>query len=187
MIDNDPYSRTILKESIYVEYADGLDEACHEMVGVALGLLDDKLGDSMKQQLTTVTVKIGPDIVDGGGEARAEEDLVLLNSSKVVLSLQQSEDLLVEAGYFEPTERTRTLPDIKGQPWSTLVYELVHEFGHVVDYHMPGEPYNRIRPELSPTKYGKKSAHEAFAEMFTYWVFGQEVSSEAEGVLRLAA
>lgn len=183
LIDNNPFTTLKLNENSKVEYSDGLDDACHEMVGVAFGLLDDKLSNSMKEKLAKITVRIGPALIDGGGEARAEDSLILLDSNKMVLSLQESEDLLVQAGYFNQTERTRVLPELKDQPWSTLVYELVHEFGHIVDYHMPGEPYHRIAPELSPTKYGQKSAHETFAEVFTYWVFNQELPSEAQMIL----
>lgn len=183
MIHDEPDVRLTLQENIHVEYAKGLGDECREMVDFALGVLEDKLGDQLKDKLAHVTVKIGPGLVDGGGEAKAEEGLILLDSDKMVLSLQQSEDFLVQAGYYEPTERTRTLPDRKDRPWSTLAYELVHEFGHMVDFHLPGEPYHRVSADLSPTKYGKKQPHEAFAEIFTYWVFDQESPPEVAQIL----
>lgn len=172
MNEQDTGAEVLFREKLKVEYAEGLGDACRGMVDFALGKLETKLDSETLDKLAGVTVKIGPRLTEGGGEAKADENIILLNSDKVKMTLQESENFLVQEGYFEPGERTRTLPDIKDQPWSTLVYELVHEFGHIIGGEIP--------TALSPTKYGKRAEYEAFCEAFAYWIFDQPIEPEAE-------
>lgn len=129
-------------------------------------------------------IEIADDITESGGEARAEEDRILFDYEKMKLSLQESEDTLVAEGWIEAGERTKVLPNIKDKPWSSLVYDLVHELGHIIDGKAPGKVYKRLDPQAAPTKYGGRNGREAFAEAFTYWVFEQPISVEAEQAVK---
>lgn len=152
-------------------------------IGEARARIQDALGDTFPVA-GELLIEIADNITESGGEARAEEDRILFDYEKMKLSLQESEDFLVAEGWIEPGDRTRLLPDIKDKPWSSLVYDLVHELAHVIDGKVPGDKYERLDPKLAPTKYGKRNAREAFAEAFTYWVFGQPVDPEAEEVIK---
>ena len=152
-------------------------------IGEARARIQAALGDTFPVA-GELLIEIADNITESGGEARAEEDRILFDYEKMKLSLQESEDILVAEGYIEPGERTKVLPDIKDKRWSSLVYDMVHELAHVIDGKMSGDKYERLDPKLAPTKYGKRNAREAFAEAFTYWVFGQPVDPEAERAIK---
>ncbi len=159
--------RSPVMESVVFEIQGAAEPALTRMLDFTLEKLTHRLGNRANQLIGNVTVKIGPGLVDGGGQAIAEESLALLDYEKMKLTLQEAEDSLVQAGIFEPGQRTNVLPNIKDEPWSTIVYELTHEMGHII-----GEQSGvNMDTALSPTKYGRKAPHEAFAEAFTYWVF----------------
>lgn len=158
-----------------------IGESQPELLGAldfTLDKLKKRMGERADELLADVTVKIGSGLVEGGGQAVAEENLVLLDLEKMRMTLQASEDFLVQEGYFKPGERTRILPDHKDEPWSTMIYELTHELGHIVG-ERTGVEFDK---SFSPTKYGQSSPHEAFAEAFTYWVWEFPQSSQIEKV-----
>lgn len=159
--------RSPVMESVVFEIQGAAEPALTRMLDFTLEKLTHRLGNRANQLIGNVTVKIGPGLVDGGGQAITEENLVLLDYEKMKMTLQESEDFLVREGWFETGERTRVLPDIKYVPWSTVVYELTHELGHIAGSRAGVD----VDSELSPTKYGRRARHEAFAEAFTYWVF----------------
>ena len=107
-----------------------------------------------------------------GSHVDFENKEIVCNSDDAMMSLQQSEDYLVEQGIIESGDTINLLPDIKDQPWSTLTSELVHESGHILDKLSGGDSYSRLDPKFSPTKYGSEEPHEAFAEAFRFYVFG---------------
>ncbi len=167
------YERAGLARPIIVEVQDTISPECRTALDRAIDSLESSLGDKFNEVCGGLTVRIGDNLVDGGGQANAEENLILLDRQKMAMTLQAAEDLLVAMGEFNPGERTAVLTEIKDEPYSCLVYELIHETGHLVDAKLPGEAYGRISPELGLTKYGKKNSWEAFAEVFTYWTAGQ--------------
>lgn len=180
------YERVGLNTPITVEVQGGASPECKEALDLAVDYLESSLKDRFDVVCGGLTVRIGHNLVDGGGEAKAEENLILLDRQKMAMTLHEVEDLLVAMGEFNPGERTKPLDDIKDNPYSCLVYELVHETGHIADWKLPGSKYNRISPKLSPTKYGKKNSWEAFAELFTYWTFGQPLPVKSVQVMEFA-
>lgn len=180
------YGQKVLDQPIRVEFQGEIPSTCHSAIGQAIDYLEAALKDSYGVVCGGVTVRIGSGLVDGGGEARAEENLILLDREKMGMSLQDAEDLLVQMEMYNPGERTKTLPDVKDMPFSCLIYELVHETGHIADGKLPGPKYSRASSELSPTKYGKQNERESFAEIFTYWVLGCKQTGAADKIVQKA-
>lgn len=180
------YGQEVLGRPIRVEIQGQIPGACGDAIAQAINLLEIALKSSYDSVCSGVTVRIGDSLVEGGGEARAEENLILLDRGKMGMSLQDAEDLLVKMGMFHAGERTKTLSGMKDLPFSCLVYELVHEMGHIADGKLPGPKYKRVNPALSPTKYGKQNDREAFAEIFTYWVTGCPQAGAAEKIIETA-
>lgn len=178
------YGQQVLGQPIAVEIQGEIPNGCREAIDQAVNFLETALEDNFIAVCSGVTVRIGDNLVEGGGEARAEENVILLGRRKMEMSLQKAEDLLVQMEMFEPGERTKTLPYDKDLPFSCLVYEFVHEMGHIADGKLPGPKYRHTNPELSPTKYGKQNEREAFAETFTYRVMGCPQTNAADKVIK---
>lgn len=185
MIDEDIPAEVPLKERVIVEYGfeEAEQEVCKAMLGQAFDLLDAKLNDDARNRLTGVKLEIGPGVTEGGGQALVDQNRILLDSDKVRLSLQQSEDFLVQEGYFNPGERTQVFPDIKDEPWSTLVYELVHETAHFFDEDMSLDLSPTQYPKAKEEKDGQPAGHEVFCESYVYWIADAPMDAEAKRII----
>lgn len=155
------------------------NEDCQRAVNEAQGRLNKKLPPGIKELIAGTEITIADGQIESGGLTKAEEKKIILDATKNALSLQTAEGFLVEAGYLRLGDWTKALPDIKNQPWTCLTYQLIHEFGHLVDGLSGGKTYERLGTQLSPTKYGETSSSESFAEAFTYWVFELDLKPEA--------
>ncbi|MEI7632067.1 MAG: hypothetical protein WCJ60_01970 [bacterium] len=156
------------------------DEACQRAVNEATEVLSKRLPSYVQKLIFGTEITIANGLIESGGLTKAEEKKIILDATKNALSLQSAEDLLVSAGYLEPGDWTKALPFSKEQPWSCLTYQLVHEFGHLIDGLSSGEPYDRLGTQFSPTKYGETSPSESFAEAFAYWVFELDLEPDAQ-------
>ena len=156
------------------------DDACQQAVNKAMKLLGKKLPRSVQELVVATKITIADNLIESGGLTRAKAKEIILDATKNALSLQSAEDFLVGAGYLEPGDWTKALPSSKNQAWSCLTYQFIHEFGHLIDGLSKGSSYERLGTESSPTKYGKTSLSESFAEAFTYWVFDLTLAREAQ-------
>jgi hypothetical protein len=138
---------------------------CKDYISIATDMLEQKLHPEILERFGQVKIRMTPNIVEGGGQALIKQNLVLLNYDKMKMTLQESEDHLSGIGIVDEGDRTKVMPKHKDAPWSTLIYELIHELGHFVDD-------GSANTFDSPTKYGSKASNETFAETFTYWVAG---------------
>ncbi len=137
---------------------------------------------------TGLHIKIGEDVAEGGAKADAEENQVLLNGRKMLLSVAEMKQ--VSGAYSD--EELAGFPD-EHRPGGALEYTLVHEIGHILDGQTKtGEAYHRVAASESPTKYGREADewhsdnkdHEAFAEGFAHAVYGIPVSETMEAIVR---
>lgn len=162
-----------------------VDDKCRQSSKVALDLIEKKLPIRVKQILGGSEIIIANGLINGGGLTNAEEKKIFLDADKNRLSLEEAEDILVATGYLHEGDWRSALPTIKNEAWSCLVYQLVHEFGHLVDGLCGGQTYKRLSVATSPTKYGQLNEAEAFAEAFAYWIFDLKMSSRAKQVVEL--
>jgi hypothetical protein len=158
-------------------------EHCQAAINQALELLATKLPGKAVKLLAGTKVTIGSNLTESGGETSAEKKEILLDASKNELSLQEAEDFLVKEGFLDVGDWTSALPKRKNLPWSCLTYQLIHEAGHIFDGQSTGSTYRRLDPRKSPTKYGQKNASEAFAEAFTYWIFGLSLETKTKDIV----
>ncbi len=153
----------------------------------ALEAIDQFTGGRAADIFTGLHIKIGEDVAEGGAKAIAEENQVLLNGRKMLLSVAEMKQ--VSGAYSE--EELASFPDID-RPGSALEYTLVHEIGHILDGQTKtGEAYHRVVANESPTKYGRgadewhtdNKDHEAFAEGFAHAVYGMPISDAMEAIV----
>ncbi|MHB1864878.1 MAG: hypothetical protein ACYCPS_01780 [Candidatus Saccharimonadales bacterium] len=156
---------------------------CKRAVSFALDILEVKLSSSAKSIINGTIVQIANGLIQSGASTDAEHKKIILDADKNSLSLQEAEDLLVSEGILNPDDWTRALVFVKNEPWSCITYQLIHEFGHIIDGLSKGNKYKRLKPEFSPTKYGKENETEAFSEAFSYWLFDLNMAPEAKQVI----
>lgn len=150
----------------------------------ALDKIGEKLTPEQLEKLAGVVISVGDDLTDSGGRADAENNRVVLDKAKNQLSISVAEALLVEQGFLNPGDWTKTMAeDSVSSKWSTLTYQLIHELGHIVDGRSVGDKYMRLDRSLSPTKYGSEDASEAFAEAFAHYVLGAPTGEAVKDVL----
>lgn len=168
----------------FIEVIGLVDSECQTAIDYASNALRAKVTPLQMELLQQFKIRFFRSEEKRGSHVDFKKKEIACNRDDAVMSLQQSENYLVEQGVIEPGDTTNLLPDIKDQPWSTLTSELVHECGHVLDMSSGGNAYHRLAPEFSPTKYGSREPHEAFAEAFRFWIFDGELADEAKKWLK---
>lgn len=164
--------------------ATGINEPdCMSAVCFALSLLEHKLSQVQQKLIAGTNIEIVDGVITSGAQTDAINKKIILDASKNFLSLVAAENLLVKAEILNPGDWTKALTFAKNEPWSCLTYQLAHEFGHIIDGLNPGEPYTRMKVNLSPTKYGLASPTESFAEVFTYWIFDLPIDRKAKQII----
>ncbi len=141
---------------------------------------DGKAGDIF----AGLHIKIGEDDTDGGAEAITEENKILLNGRKMLLSIAE----IRQASGAYGNDELVNFPD-EQRSGGALEYTLAREMGHILDAQTKtGKAYHRVANSESPTKYGREfdrwnndnKDHEAFGEGFAHLVWGMPVSQEME-------
>ena len=154
----------------------------------ALQAIDQFTDGKAADIFTGLHIKIGEDVAEGGAKAVAEENVVLLNGRKMLLSIAE----MRQASGAYRDEELVGFPD-EQRPGGALEYTLVHEIGHILDGQTKtGEAYHRVAANESPTKYGRETDewhsdnkdHEAFAEGFAHAVYGMPISETMEASVR---
>jgi hypothetical protein len=156
---------------------------CLSVISFALNLLEERLPRTSQKLVSSVDVVIANGLINSGAQTIAEDKKIILDAEKNSKSLDDAEKLLVNAKILNKGDWTKALPHAKHEPWSCLSYQLVHEFGHLLDGLNVGSKYNRLNASLSPTKYGSVNSSEAFAEAFAYWIFDLPLEVKAKEVI----
>lgn len=145
----------------------------------ALKAVDEHLNGETERIFSGLTIEIGENVAQGGGEAISDKNLITLNGRPMLMSIAEMRGI---AGYHTEELRGGSLDeDEKG---GALKYTLVHEMGHILDeLTETGDKMHRVAATESPTKYGREADewntekdHEAFAEGFAHMVYGMPVS-----------
>ncbi len=156
---------------------------CMSAVSFALSSLEHKLPHAQQKLIAGTEIEIADGVITSGANTDAKNKKIILDATKNSLSLVSAENLLVKAEILSPDDWTKALTYAKNEPWSCLTYQLVHEFGHIIDGLSPGESYNRMSADLSPTKYGSANQTESFAEVFAYWIFDLPIDAKAKQII----
>ena len=165
-----------------------LEQGLHE----AIGRLDVYFDGKFAELFRGLEIEVGDGLTNGGGEAFGEANKIVLDRQKMLMPVSDEDKLLAELGFANEGDRLRAL-SAELHSMSAVVYELVHEVGHIVeeraDLHLPAN--DRLKrasnmANLSPTNlYNQDPSRpqEAFAEAFAYKVFGQKVNEELGSVV----
>lgn len=177
--------------AVLVEVADGYSEQelaqLIESTQRALSAIDRFTDGRASLLFRGLHIKIGEGVADGGGVALSDENMILLNGRRLLLSLAE---MRAVSGSYDPDELSGGTIDEHSKA-GALEYVLVHEAGHILDERTEsGEKKHRVSAEESPTKYGREADqwhehkdHEAFAEGFAHMVYDMPVSDKlAEAV-----
>lgn len=176
---------------VQVKIAEGYstDEERHlsEAVAKTLAAVDTFTSGQSSKIFDGLQIVIGED-VDGGGLALPEENKVLLNGRKMLLSVAEMREV---SGAYDPSD-LNVFPDVH-RPAGAMEYNLAHEMGHILDGQtQSGTPYHRVSAVESPTRYGREfdrfnsenKDHEAFADGFAHMVYGMPVSEAMEAAVK---
>lgn len=168
---------------IEIEIADEYDDEERQQLSDAtkdaLTAVNEHLGGKAEDIFSGLTIKIGENIAQGGGEAISNENLITLNGRPMLMSIAEMRGV---AGYdTEELTGSSLDEDARG---GALQYTLVHEMGHILDeLTETGDKMHRVAAAESPTKYGREADewntekdHEAFAEGFAHMVYDMPVS-----------
>lgn len=156
----------------------------------ALKKLDSFFDKRFAELFSGLRIRIGDGLVRGGAEALPKENLILADRRKMLMSVADAEVKLSE--YADPGDWSSVMGEQEAAAaGSSLEYNIIHETGHLLDEQTSGPVRHRVNPSESPTKYGRvaddwheEKAHEAFAEGFTYMVYGSQVSETMEKAVR---
>ena len=161
------------------EYDDEERQQLADATKEALATVDEYLNGKTEDIFSGLTIKIGENVAQGGGEAISDKNLITLNGRPMLMSIAEMRDV---AGYH-PEELAGGSLD-ENEKGGALKYTLVHEMGHILDeLTETGDRMHRVASTESPTVYGREpdqynseKDHEAFAEGFAHMVYGMGVS-----------
>lgn len=169
------------------EYDDEERRQFTSTIKEALIAVDEHLNGKAKDIFSGLTIEIGENVAQGGGETISGKNLITLNGRPMLMSIAEMRGA---AGYHTKELKGGSLDeDAKG---GALKYTLVHEMGHILDeLTETGNKMHRVEATESPTKYGREADewntekdHEAFAEGFAHMVYGMSVSKTLSEAVR---
>lgn len=164
---------------------EGNSEQLTEAARIALSQLERTFGRPLNEIFPGLKIYFADDIIDGGGLALAEENVIILDTVKQSLTIEETEKKLVEDEILRPGDWL----SLSESP-STLGAQItiVHEVGHILDEKVNGNQqsvaFQGLNQAESPTLYGSLAAHEDYAESFTYLVSGQDLDEKRRQIIQ---
>lgn len=161
----------------------------------AVDKLDDFFGGSFAERFKGLEVEVGDGLTEGGAEAFGQENRIVLDRQKMLMTVREEDAFFAENGLAVAGDRLRAVPEaFHDQP--AAFYELIHELGHVLEEQADADKPKEQRlqraaglADKSPTElYGQdpNRPQEAFAEAFAYMVLGQPVDPRLSAVVNQA-
>lgn len=161
----------------------------------AIEKLDEFFGGSFAERFKGLETEIGDGLTDGGAEAFGDQNRIVMDRQKMLMTVREEDAHLAELGLAQAGDRLRAVPpELHDKP--AAFYEFIHEIGHVIeeqaDIDKPKEQRLQRAAGLadeSPTQlYGQDPSRpqEAFAEAFAHMVLGQPVEPEMAAIVNQA-
>jgi len=148
----------------------------------ALDRLQAQFNGQLEVAFPGLKIFFADGVIEGGGEALANENAIIMDASKAMMSVGEVEDLLVEAGELNPGDWTT----IVGREISYGEITIVHEMGHMLEARAHGEEgvaFAALPLDGAATKYGRKAHNEDYAEAFFQDAYGLGVDAERKAIL----
>jgi|GEM_PF-2026336 hypothetical protein len=161
----------------------------------AIERLDDFFDGKFAELFRGLEVQVGDGLTESGGEAFGDQNRIVLDRQKMLLTLREEDALYAQNGFADEGDRMRAVGE-EAYDMSAAYYELIHEVGHILeeraDLHLPKHERLHRADGLaakSPTQlYNQdpEKPHEAFAEAFAYMVLGNTIDHELTVVVDCA-
>jgi len=163
-----------------------------EALLTAMEQLDQFFEGRFAELFKGLEIEVGDNLTAGGGEAFGEDNKVVLDRKKMLMTIRDADTMLAENGEANQGDKLRAVPESL-HDMSAAVYEVVHEIGHIVeeraDIDLPKDQRLKRATGLtdkSPTNLYMQDPHkpqEAFAEGFAHKVFGNQIDPELDVVV----
>lgn len=143
----------------------------------------------LTEALPGLKVYFGDGLIEGGGEALADENAIIIDASKGKMTVAEAERFLVGIGSLHEGDWTKIVgPDV-----TYAEITIVHELGHILEakaHGKEGVAFEHLSHDDAPTKYGREADHkegpnnEDYPESLVYDVYGAEIEPERRAILR---
>ena len=160
------------------ESVEGLASAAE----TALAKVEAHFGGKLSEVFSGLKIYFADGVIEGGGEALAGENAVIIDATKGKMSVAAAEDYLAGIGELENGDWSRRVgPEVTYAEITT-----VHELGHILEaktHGQEGTAFVGLSREDAPTKYGKKASNEDYAESFFCSVYGAQIEPQRQAIL----
>jgi hypothetical protein len=149
----------------------------------ALGRLQTYMDGGLSEVFPDLKIYFADGVIDGGGEALAEENAVIIDAAKGKMSVAEAEDFLVGIGELDKDDWSKLAAE--GVTYAEIT--IVHELGHILEaraHEQQGTAFAELSSDNAPTKYGRKAHNEDYAESFFYDVYGGRLESSRKTILQ---
>lgn len=147
----------------------------------AIDRIKEKAGESSElfEGLKMYLVDLG----ENGGQALGREGVIIVNTSKMGITVGEMEDQMELSGRYRKGDQSR----IVGNDADAAEVGIVHEFGHILEYRAHGDldkAFTHLDPGKSPTYYGTKFPREDYAESWMYYIYGGPITDDRKQIIQ---
>ena len=141
----------------------------------------EKLGERADTLFTGLKLYLA-DLGPSGGQALARENAVVLNVSKMGITVAEMEDMLAPTGQYRKGDQS----NLVGGQADAGELGFVHELGHILEFRVHGDydiGFKGLDQSDAPTEYGQKSAREDYAESWMYYIYGGQIDPNRRSII----
>lgn len=156
-------------------------ESQMETIVSAIDRIKDKMGDSIKV-FEGVRLYVA-DLGENGGQALGRESAIIVNTSKMGLTVGEMEEQMERAGRYRKGDQS----DIVGSDADAAELGIVHEFGHILEYRAHGDldkGFAKLSPDGAPTYYGAQFPREDYAESWMYYIYDGSITEDRKSIIQ---
>lgn len=150
--------------------------------------LQKYFGGKLAESFPGLKIYFGDGIIEGGGEALAEENAIIIDAAKGKMTVAEVESFLVGIGSLDEGDWTKvTTPDV-----TYAEITIVHELGHLLEAKAHGKEgiaFAALSHDNAPTKYGREADHkegpnnEDYPESLVYDIYSGEIDAVRKTIL----
>lgn len=156
-----------------------------QMIRRAYDRIRAKLGDDANKVLSGIRMYLAAPEGVGGGEALPNEDVIILNTAKMGVTVGQMEAMSEANGSYERGDQSRLV----GDDYDASELGTVHEIGHILEQRAHGGQavgFANLDQSQAPTWYGQQEGkyHEDYAESWMYYIYGGDITEDRQAILQ---
>lgn len=147
----------------------------------AIDKIKEKIGDSI-ELFKGVRLYIA-DLGDNGGQALGRESAIIVNTSKMGITVGEMEEQMEISGQYRKGDQS----NIVGNDADAAEVGIVHEFGHILEYRAHGDldkAFAGLDLTESPTYYGALFPREDYAESWMYYIYDGPITEDRKAIIQ---